>query len=274
MVRRRGFVRIGLLALHPFLPSLQARIGHARRHQPNRANGIVVARNRVIDLVRITVGIDDGHNGNLEPPAFVYRNRLVLGIDNENRPWEMIHIPNTPQVVVELFTLLGEFDALVLGKQVDGPIVVNRVEVVQAFNALADRLEISEHSAEPAVLNIEHFCAVGLFVNGFLGLLLGSDKKNRSSGGRCFHYKIISGFEHFDGLLQIDDIDPVTSAKDIRFHLRVPPLRLVAEMHPSFKQFLHADIRHFHSPFISVLSAAAVIRTPSSNSRGTGRWVR
>ena len=45
MVRRRGFVRIGLLALHPFLPSLQARIGHARRHQPNRANGIVVARN-------------------------------------------------------------------------------------------------------------------------------------------------------------------------------------------------------------------------------------
>ena len=55
--------------------------------------------------------------------------------------------------------------------------------------------------------------------------------------------------EDLDRLLQVDDVDAVALAVDEFLHLRVPPLGLVAEMHPGFQQFLHCDLDHVRSPF-------------------------
>jgi hypothetical protein len=44
--------------------------------------------------------------------------------------------------------------------------------------------------------------------------------------------------------LQIDDVDTITRAKDVGFHLGVPPFGLVTKMNPRFKQFLHCYISH------------------------------
>ena len=46
-------------------------------------------------------------------------------------------------------------------------------------------------------------------------------------------------FEHLQSLLQIDNIDSVTFAEDIFFHLRIPALGLVPEVNAGFEQFLH-----------------------------------
>ena len=46
-------------------------------------------------------------------------------------------------------------------------------------------------------------------------------------------------FEQLQRLLQIDDVDPVTFAKDVFFHLWIPALGLVPEVNACFEQFLH-----------------------------------
>ena len=60
-------------------------------------------------------------------------------------------------------------------------------------------------------------------------------------------------------LAEVDDVDAVPFAEDVFLHLRIPALRLVAEVNPRLQQILHrdrgqmsslslssiADLRHF-----------------------------
>ena len=47
--------------------------------------------------------------------------------------------------------------------------------------------------------------------------------------------------EQLDRLAQVDDVDAVALAEDELLHLRVPALRLVAEVDASLQQFLHRN---------------------------------
>jgi hypothetical protein len=47
--------------------------------------------------------------------------------------------------------------------------------------------------------------------------------------------------EQLHGLAQVDDVDAVPFAEDVLLHLRVPALRLVAEVHAGLQQILHRD---------------------------------
>jgi hypothetical protein len=58
---------------------------------------------------------------------------------------------------------------------------------------------------------------------------------------RHFTHKAGGVFEHFQRLLEIDNIDTVTFPEDILFHLRIPALGLVPEVNAGFEQFLHRD---------------------------------
>jgi len=40
---------------------------------------------------------------------------------------------------------------------------------------------------------------------------------------------------------QVDDVDAVALPEDVRLHLGVPALGLMAEVHPGFQQFLDGD---------------------------------
>ncbi len=57
-----------------------------------------------------------------------------------------------------------------------------------------------------------------------------------------FHDVIVGDFEELDGLLQVNDVDAVSGAEDVRPHLGVPAAGLVAEVDPGFQQFLHSDV--------------------------------
>ena len=46
--------------------------------------------------------------------------------------------------------------------------------------------------------------------------------------------------EQRHGLRQVDDVDAVAVAEDVRLHLRVPAVGLVAEMRSGLEQLLHA----------------------------------
>jgi hypothetical protein len=44
--------------------------------------------------------------------------------------------------------------------------------------------------------------------------------------------------------LKIDDVNPVSGAENVLFHLGIPPLGLVAKMNSGFQQLLHGDGGH------------------------------
>ncbi len=98
-------------------------------------------------------------------------------------------------------------------------------------------------------MHIEHFAAVGLFVDGFAGLFLGTHEKNRLAVGHDVGDEIVCAFEHAYGLLQIEDVDTVAGAENVLFHLRVPPFGLMAEVDARFQQLFHCHICHISSPF-------------------------
>jgi hypothetical protein len=56
--------------------------------------------------------------------------------------------------------------------------------------------------------------------------------------------------EQGHALRQVDDVDAVAVAENVRLHPRVPAMGLVAEMHSGLKQLLHCDdgCRHRSSP--------------------------
>ena len=48
------------------------------------------------------------------------------------------------------------------------------------------------------------------------------------------------------GLLEVDDVDVVADAEEIRLHLRVPAAGVMAEMHAGFEKLAHGEIGQSH----------------------------
>ena len=115
----------------------------------------------------------------------------------------------------------------------------------------SDGLEIRQHATEPAVVHIEHAAAVGLFTHDILGLFFGADEQDGAALGGQVADEVKSGAEHLDRLLEVDDVDAVAGAEDVRFHLRIPAAGLVAEVNAGLEQLLHADFGHRGSSLFS-----------------------
>src|SRR5207244_3251850 len=89
-----------------------------------------------------------------------------------------------------------------------------------------------------------------------LGLALGPDEQDRASLGSEVRRELLSVAEQLRRLREIDDVDPVPLAEDVRLHLRVPPLGLVAEVDARLEQILQRDAGQ----------AASIKKAPSSQS--------
>src|SRR5262245_48702652 len=66
-------------------------IGDRASDQTNRANGLVVAWNDVIDIPRITIRIHDGDRGDTQAFGLTQRNAFLACIDGEQSVWQAIH---------------------------------------------------------------------------------------------------------------------------------------------------------------------------------------
>ena len=75
-----------------------------------------------------------------------------------------------------------------------------------------------------------------------MSLLLGADKKNLLAFFRDITNKAVSSPEVTNRLLQVDNVDPVTSPENIRLHLGVPATGLVTEMNAGLQQLFHSDL--------------------------------
>ena len=81
--------------------------------------------------------------------------------------------------------------------------------------------------------DVEHPAALRFFGDDVLGLPLGADEEDRAAFGREAADELFGIAEQLYRLSEVDDVDAVTLAEDVFLHLRVPALRLVAEVNPA-----------------------------------------
>ena len=87
--------------------------------------------------------------------------------------------------------------------------------------------------------DVEHPAARGFFLDDVLRLALGADEQHRAAGRHQVAHEVGGFFEELQRLLQVNDVDPVALAEDVRTHLRVPAPGLVTEVDASLEQLFH-----------------------------------
>ena len=91
------------------------------------------------------------------------------------------------------------------------------------------------------MINKKHIAALSLFLDYYLGLSFGADKKDTAALACFLGYKIIGLSKQPHGFIKIDYIDTIAWTENIRFHLRIPAPGLVPEMEPCPKHLFHGD---------------------------------
>ena len=119
--------------------------------------------------------------------------------------------------------------------------------LLQAVDGFGDRLPVGQHAAKPALVDVVLTTPQGVLFNWALCLPLGADEQDAAPAGRDFPQKRQGRVQHRHGLLQIDDVYAVTFAVDERGHPWIPSANHVTEVHASFQELAHREVRNGHS---------------------------
>ena len=158
------------------------------------------------------------------------------------------HVADTAEGALELGLLAAEDQLLLLGEADQRAGLLEVLELLEALQPLVHGLEVGEHAAQPALVDVGHADARGLLGDDFLRLTLGADEQDRAAVGDRLLDELVGVVDVPERLLQVDDVDAVALGEDEALHLRVPATGLVPEVDAAVEQLLHADDCHGASP--------------------------
>ena len=131
--------------------------------------------------------------------------------------------------------------ALARGQQRELALGLVALEVVQALDALADRLEVRQQAAEPAVVDVRHAGGLGGVLDGVAGLLLRADEEDGAAAVGQRRGELLGVLEQRLRAQEVDDVDAAALAVDEAAHLRVPASGLVAEVDAGLQELAEVD---------------------------------
>ena len=108
------------------------------------------------DAVRVDVGVDKADDRDPQALGLLDRDRLRLEVDDEHRVRRALHVLDAAEVGLQLGEVGLRAHALLRRQQLELALGLEALEVVQALDALRDRLEVREHAAQPAVVDVRH----------------------------------------------------------------------------------------------------------------------
>src|SRR4029453_5051806 len=143
-------------------------------------------------------------------------------------------------------------------------------EALEALDRVGHGLPVGQHAAEPAVVDEMLAADPRGFRHRVLRLALGADEQHLAAASSRLLDEVECTREQRHGLRQVDDMNAVTVAENIRLHPRIPAMGLVAEMRSGLEQLLHGDdiSRHGLSP-----SGSASTEPNDRSMTGTGMMV-
>src|SRR5207249_2011977 len=208
---------------------------------------VVVPRDRVVDPRRVAVGVDDRDDRDAEPLRLRHRDLLLAGVDDEDGRGQLLHRLDADERLLELLSLAVELERLLLRHPLKLARLLHLLELLESGDRLADRREVRQRTAQPALVHVEHAAPGRLLEDRLLRLLLGADEEHGAAAGGQVADERVGLAELLERLLEIDDVDAVALPEDVLLHLRVPSLGLVAEVYSGLQQLLHRQRRHASS---------------------------
>ncbi len=225
----------------------------------------------VVDPIRVAVGVDEPDYRDAQALGFAHGDRLCLEVDHEQGVGSALHVLHPAQVGPQLRQVCLSGHALARRQQRELTLGLIAFEIVQAPDALVDRLEVGEQTAEPTMVDIRHVSRLGNLLDGVAGLLLGAHEQHGATAMGDLGREFLGLLQKGSGLQEVDDVDAVALAVDEAAHLRVPAARLMAEMDSGLQQVRDSYLAHGYSLNV-VLWIRAKRRGPEHlGSLGQGR---
>ena len=150
-----------------------------------------------------------------------------------------------PSAFSSLSLLARQHQALFLGQAL-GAVAEHLVELAQARDRGRNGLPVGQHAAEPAGVDEILRRALGRLGDRVGRLALGADEQHAAALGDRVGHGLQRLVQQRHRLGEVDDVDVVAGAEDVGRHLRVPAMRLVAEMRAGFEELAHGEIRQRH----------------------------
>src|SRR5688500_6677436 len=214
---------------------LAARLGDRVRDglgdELDRADRIVIAGDSDATEFRIGVRVHERARRDAELVRLGDGDLLLLRVDDEHEAWRTREGPDAAQILRELVLLARHHEALLL--RVVLPLAaLNRsgLELLHAAQLLLHRLEVGEQATEPSLGDVHRTAALGLLLHDAGDLRLRADEEDAVAAKDDVAHELLRQLELAEGLLQIDDVDPVALREDEAAHLGIPTARLMSEM--------------------------------------------
>ena len=176
--------------------------------------------------------------------GLVDRDALVTHIDDEQCVRQALHVLDAAQAAVELLALAPQHLRLALAALLEHAARGHLVDLSEPADRLPDGLEVRQHAAEPAMAHVRHAAAGRLAGDRVAGGTLRTDEQHAAAVGDQVLHEVRRLDVERQGLLEVDDVDPVTLAEDVRGHLRVPEAGLVSEMDARLQHLPHGHAGH------------------------------
>ena len=205
---------------------------------------VVVARDHVVDPVRVAVRVDEADDRDPQALGLLDRDDLGLEVDDEHRVGRALHVLDAAEVGLELRQVGLGGHALARRQQRELALRRVALEIVQALDAQRDRLEVGQQPAQPAMVDVGHAGALGDLLDGVARLLLGAHEEHGAAAVGDLGAELLRLLEQDLRLEQVDDVDAATLTVDEAAHLWVPAARLVSEVHSGLQQLPDADVGH------------------------------
>src|SRR5690606_10291966 len=110
---------------------------------------------------------------------------------------------------------------------------------LQTLNRAFYGLEVGHHATQPTAVHIRHAATCSFFGDDFASSALGAHKQDGTATSSQLAHELGSFLEFDDSVFEVDDMNFVTLAKDVRCHLGIPVTCLVTKMDTGFQHFSH-----------------------------------
>src|SRR5215470_3450030 len=216
-------------------------VGDLRREELDRADRVVVPRDDVVDEVGVAVGVGHRDDRDLELARLGDGDVLLVRVDDEDRARELAHVLQAAQRLLELVVLALEAEDFLLVDALERAVLRHLLDGAHPVERALDRFEVGERPAQPAVGHVVIPAALRLLRDDVLGLLLGAHEEDALAARDRVDHEVVRLAEELDRVLEVDDVNAVPGAEDVRAHLGVPALGLVPEVHARFQELAHRD---------------------------------
>ena len=168
----------------------------------------------------------------------------MANINNQHGIRQTVHVFNATQTAFQFFLLTGQRQGFFFTKLGKTAVGSHGFQLLQALDGALDGIEVSEHTTQPAMVHIRHTCSIRMLFNTIAGGTFGTDKQYLAFSGSQFAQEIGGLFIQRQGFFQINDMNFIAFAEDVRSHLGIPETGLVTEMNSGLQHLTHGHLRH------------------------------